>query len=73
MATLDCLYNALTKKVQTVNKDITREVVEDWVGSAGYRAQQIAFMTVALSDLASGKYTPEDMVEDMLQLACPDN
>ena len=73
MSTLDNLYNALTRKVQIANKDITREIVEDWVGNAGYKAQQIAFMSVALSELESGKYTPEKMVGDILQLAYPDN
>jgi hypothetical protein len=73
MSTLDNLYNALTKKVQIANKDITREIVEDWVGNAGYKAQQIAFMSVAISDLESGKYTPEEMVGDILQLAYLDN
>ena len=73
MSTLDNLYNALTKKVQIANKDITREIVEDWVGNAGYKAQQIAFMSVALSELERGKYTPEEMVGDILQLAYPDN
>ncbi len=55
MSTLDNLYNALTKKVQLANKDITREIVEDWVGNAGYKAQQIAFMSVALSELEMRK------------------
>lgn len=73
MSALDNLYNALTRKVQTANKDITREIVEDWVGNAGFEAQQIAFMSVALSELESGKYTPEEMVGDMLQLAHLDN
>jgi len=73
MSTLDNLYNALTRKVQIANKDITREIVEDWVGNAGYKAQQIAFMSIALSELESGKYTPEEMVGDILQLAYPDN
>lgn len=73
MSTLDNLYNALTKKVQLANKDITREIVEDWVGNAGYKAQQIAFMSIALSELERGKYTPEEMVGDILQLAYPDN
>jgi hypothetical protein len=73
MSTLDNLYNALTRKVQIANKNITREIVEDWVGNAGYKAQQIAFMSVALSELESGKYTPEEMVGDILQLACLDN
>ena len=73
MSTLDNLYNALTRKVQIANKDITREIVEDWVGNAGYKGQQIAFMSVALRELESGKYTPQNMVEDILQLAVPDN
>lgn len=73
MSTLDNLYNALTRKVQKANKDITREIVEDWVGNAGYKAQQIAFMSVALSELESGKYTPEELVGDILQLAYLDN
>ena len=73
MSTLDNLYNALTRKVQIANKDITREIVGDWVGHAGYQAQQIAFMSVALGELESGKYTPEEMVGDILQLACLDN
>jgi hypothetical protein len=73
MSTLDNLYNALTRKVQIANKDITREIVEDWVGNAGYKAQQIAFMSGTLSELESGKYTPEEMVGDILQLAYPDN
>ena len=73
MSILDSLYNELTRKVQIANKDITREIVEDWVGNAGYKAQQIAFMSVALSELESGKYTPEEMVGDILQLACLDN
>ena len=73
MSTLDNLYNALTKKVQIANKDITREIVEDWVGNAGYKAQQIAFMSIAISELESGKYTPEEMVGDILQLSYPDN
>ena len=73
MSTLDNLYDALTKKAQTANKDITREIVEDWVGNAGSADQQIAFMSVALSELESGKYTAEEMVEDILQLAYLDN
>jgi hypothetical protein len=73
MSTLDSLYSALTRKVQMVNKDITREIVEDWVAHAGYKAQQIAFMSATLSELENGKYTPEEMVGDMLQLACLDN
>ena len=73
MSIMDNLYNALTRKVQTANKDITREIIEDWVGNAGYKAQQIAFMSAALSELESGKYTPEEMAWDILHLACLDN
>ena len=73
MSTLDNLYNALTKKAQTANKDITREMVEDWVGEAGSVDKQIAFMSAALVDLESGEYTAEEMVEDMLQLMYLDN
>ena len=73
MSILDNLYNELTRKVQIANKDITREIVEDWVGNAGNESQQIAFMSIALSELLSGRYTPEDMVGDMLQLNYPDN
>ena len=73
MSTMDNLYNALTRKVQIANKDITREIVEDWVEHAGYKVQQIAFMTAALSELESGEYTPEEMAGDILQLAYLDN
>lgn len=73
MSTVDSLYDALTRRVQTANKDITREIVEDWVGDAGYKAQQIAFMSVALRELERGKYTPEEMAGDILQLSCLDN
>jgi hypothetical protein len=73
MSTLDNLYNALTKKAQTANKDITREMVEDWVGDAGSVDKQIAFMSAALVDLESGEYTAEEMVEDILQLTYLDN
>ena len=73
MTILDSLYNELTRKVQIANKDITREIVEDWVGNAGNESQQIAFMSIALSELLSGRYTPEDMVGDILQLNYPDN
>ena len=73
MSTLDNLFNALTRKVQIANKDITREIVEDWVGNDGYMDKQIAFMSVALSDLESGEYTPEEMVGDILQLTYLDN
>ncbi|MGD0886956.1 MAG: hypothetical protein ABSA46_19100 [Thermodesulfovibrionales bacterium] len=70
---VDNLYNALTKKAQTANKDITREIVEDWVGGAGTVNRQIAFMSVALGELYSGKYTAKEMVEDILQLTYLDN
>jgi hypothetical protein len=73
MSTMDNLYNALTRKAQLGNKDITREIVEDWVEKAGYKAQQIAFMSVALSVLESGEYTPEEMAGDILHLAYLDN
>jgi hypothetical protein len=68
MFTLDNLYNALTKKAQTASKDITKEMVEDWVEEAGPVDNQIAFMSVALVE-----YTAEEMVEDILQLAYLDN
>ncbi len=68
MSTLDNLYNALTKKAQTANQDITREMVEDWVGDADSSDKQIAFMSEALAE-----YTAEEIVEDMLQLAYLDN
>ena len=68
MSTLDNLYNALTKKAQTANQDITREMVEDWVGDADSSGKQIAFMSEALAE-----YTAEEIVEDMLQLAYLDN
>jgi hypothetical protein len=73
MSTLDSLYDALTIKAQTVNRDITREIVEDWVGNAGPADEQIAFMSAALVDLQSGKYTAEQLVDDMLQLTYLDN
>ena len=73
MSILDNLYNELTRKVQIANKDITREIVEDWVGNAGNESQQIAFMSIVLSELVNGRYTPERMAEDMLHLAHLDN
>ena len=73
MFTLDNLYNALTKKVQTANKDITREIVEDWVGNAGSVDKQMVFMSVALIELQSKKYAAKDMVEDILHLKYSDN
>jgi hypothetical protein len=72
-AYLEYLYNALTKKAQTANKDITREMVEDWVGDAGSVDKQMAFISSALDDLGSGEYTAGEMVEDILQLMCLDN
>ncbi|MEJ2685535.1 MAG: hypothetical protein P8Z71_14215 [Candidatus Sulfobium sp.] len=68
MSIVDKLYNALTKKAQTANKDITREMMEDWVGDAGPVDKQIAFMSAALVE-----YTSEEMVEDILQSAYLDN
>ncbi|MDP2157406.1 MAG: hypothetical protein Q8K68_06830 [Nitrospirota bacterium] len=73
MTTLDTLYNTLTRKVQTANKDITREIVEDWVGNAGSVDRQIAFMSGALTALYSGHYTPDRMVEDILHSGHLDN
>lgn len=73
MTILDNLYNELTRKVQIANKDITREIVEDWVGNAGNDSQQIAFMSMILTELATGRYTPEKLAEDILQLAYLDN
>ena len=73
MSILDSLYNELTRKAQLGNKDITREIVEDWVGHAGNESQQIAFMSIILSELVNGRYTPEKMVGDMLQLTRLDN
>ena len=73
MSTVDVLYDALTKKLQMANKDVTREIVEDWVGNDGCMDKQIAFMSVALSELESGEYTPEEMLGDILQLAYLDN
>jgi len=73
MTILDSLYNELTRKVQIANKDITREIVEDWVGSAGNESLQISFMSMVLSQLLNGKYTPDKMAGDILQLAYLDN
>jgi hypothetical protein len=73
MSILDTLYDALTRKIQTANKDITREIVEDWVGHAGNKARQVAFMSVALDELESGEYTPDEMIWDILHLSCLDN
>ena len=73
MSILDNLYNELTRKVQIANKDITREIVEDWVGNADSESHQIAVMSMVLSELLSGRYTPDKMAEDILQLAYLDN
>ena len=73
MSTLDSLYDALTIKAQTVNRDITREIVEDWVGNAGPAGKQLAFMSTALVDLGSGRYTAKELVEEILQLSYLDN
>ena len=73
MSILDSLYNELTRKVQIANKDITREIVEDWVGNAGSESQQIAIMSMVLSELLNGRYTPEKMAGDILQLTHLDN
>jgi len=73
MSIVDNLYNELTRKAQMANKDITREIVEDWVGSAGNESQQIAFMSIVLSELVRGRFTPEKMARDILQLAYMDN
>jgi hypothetical protein len=73
MSILDNLYNELTRKAQLGNKDITREIVEDWVANAGNESKQIAFMSVVLGELVSGRYTPEKLAEDILQLAYLDN
>ena len=73
MSTLDSLYDALMIKAQTVNKDITREIVEEWVGNAGTADRQITFMSAALVELQDGEYTAVELVEDILQLAYLDN
>jgi hypothetical protein len=73
MTILDSLYNELTRKVQIANKDITREIVEDWVGNAGNESQRIAMMSMVLTQLLNGKYTPEKMAVDILQLDYVDN
>lgn len=73
MSILDNLYNELTRKAQMGNKDITREIVEDWVGNAGNESQQISFMSMILTELLNGRYTPHRMAEDILQLAYKDN
>ena len=73
MSILDSLYNELTRKAQIANRDITREIVEDWVRDAGNESQQIAFMSMVLSELVNGRVTPEQMVANILQLARLDN
>ncbi len=73
MPILDNLYNTLTSKIQAANKDITREIVEDWVGSAGSVDRQIAFMTGALTALYCGTYPPDKMVVDILHSDHLDN
>ena len=73
MSILDNLYNELTRKAQLGNKDITREIVEDWVRDVGDESQQIAFISMVLSELLSGRVTPEQMVGNMLQLTRMDN
>ena len=73
MPILDSLYNTLTRKVQTANKDITTEIVEDWVRNAAPVDRQIAFMTGALTALYCGSYTPNEMVEDILHSGHLDN
>lgn len=73
MSILDSLYKELTRKAQIANKDITREIIEDWVKDAGNESQQIAFMSAVLSELSSGRVTPEQMVRNILQLANMDN
>lgn len=73
MPTLDNLYNTLTRKAQTAKHDITKEIVEDWVGGIGPVDRQIAFMSAALSALYSGQYTADKMVEDILHSGHLDN
>jgi len=73
MTNIDNLYNALTSRARAANHDITKEIVEDWVGNAGPVSRQIAFMAAALSALNSGRYTADKMVEDILQLRRLDN
>ena len=73
MSILDNLYNELTRKAQIANKDITREIIEDWMRDAGDESKQIAFMSVVLGELVNGRVTPEQMVGNILQLARMDN
>ncbi|MBA4374424.1 MAG: hypothetical protein C0402_16355 [Thermodesulfovibrio sp.] len=73
MITLDNLYSTLTRKAQTANRGITKEIVEDWVGGVGPVDRQIAFMSAALSALYSGQYTVDKMIEDILHSGRLDN
>ncbi len=73
MSILDSLYKELTRKAQIANKDITREIVEDWVRDVGDESQQIAFISAVLSELSSGRVTPEEMIGNILQLTHMDN
>jgi hypothetical protein len=73
MLNVDNLYDSLTKKAQAANKNITREIVEDWVGDFGRIDRQRTFMFSALVDLESGDYTADELVEDILQLSGMDN
>jgi hypothetical protein len=73
MSILDTLYNELTRKAQIANKDVTREIVEDWVRDVGDESQQIAFISMVLSELLSGRVTPQQMVGNMLQLTRVDS
>ena len=73
MSILDNLYNELTRKAQIANRDVTREIVEDWVRDVGDESQQIAFISMVLSELLSGRVTPQQMVENMLQLSRMDS
>lgn len=73
MSILDSLYKELTRKAQIANKDITREIIEDWMRDAGDESQQIAFMSVVLGELVNGRVTPEQMVGNILQLTRMDN
>lgn len=73
LTNVDNLNNTLTSRARTANRDITKEIIEDWVGNAGPVARQIAFMAAALIALNSGRYTADKMVADILQLGHLDN
>ena len=73
MTSLNNLCMALTNKARAVNHDITKEIVEDWVGGIGPVDRQIAFMSAALSALYSGQYTVDKMIEDILHSGHLDN